>query len=177
MAEMATSEGLLSPHTKRILERSFSQALLRRLPPELYQMIIENIGTCSYLIVLGESRRLIDMVRRQVYSIGDVQTRFLVTSPIFASKLNFRNKSYFSQISNDNSVIPLAERVCHQVDAQRVIVSLDDVGVTNIQVLDGLSPINSSGSSWYQVFKVRNSAERFTAISNVSLNVSTGSYR
>ncbi|KAL5359888.1 hypothetical protein BJX96DRAFT_174774 [Aspergillus floccosus] len=57
-------EGLLCHSVQRVLHDCFCQDRLRGLPAEILDLTAEAIGWCSYLVVLGESRRLIEELRR-----------------------------------------------------------------------------------------------------------------
>lgn len=59
----STLEGLFSSYTKDTIHDSFSQSLFAQLPAEIRIMICELITPCWYLIVLGETRRLIELLR------------------------------------------------------------------------------------------------------------------
>jgi hypothetical protein len=56
-------EGLSSKYTKDIVQDSLRQDLFGELLVEIRIMIAELIAPCWYLIVLGETRRLIELLR------------------------------------------------------------------------------------------------------------------
>lgn len=147
-------EGLFSSSLiAHILKDSFKLELLRGFPGEILDMILDFIGPCSYLIVLGESRRLIDeMLRRP----NPASERVDLSKDIFISRIKYQGISYISRVSNISCKeaweMDAAEEVItspHDT-IDRLVVSTDHMGVHKYQLLQQGSNISPGGSPWYQ---------------------------
>ncbi|RAL04253.1 uncharacterized protein BO80DRAFT_491448 [Aspergillus ibericus CBS 121593] len=146
-------EGLLSKYTTRILQESFDQDLLRRLPLEIRVMIAELIGPCWYLTVLGESRRLIEHLRQPT----DSQCMQLdLTRDIWISRINYRGSFYVARISNTplKSTVPSGQsHIQPPSTISKVVLSIDGIGLRGLQVLDPYSSPTSDRSPWFEILE------------------------
>jgi hypothetical protein len=82
---------------------AFCQDRLRRLPAEILDLIAEAIGCARYLVVLGESRRLIEELRRNPhrhnqYMVIDLNHIDGIIEEVMSSTIGCRMCS-FSRIS------------------------------------------------------------------------------
>ena len=148
-------EGLLfSKHTKGILDACFSQALLRRLPEEILRTILEYVGKCRYLMVLGETRRLFDQWRISCDNYR--HERVSASNHVFLTRMEYGGVSYISKIGNVPFGKPSGEGFPGEMislppNTRRLLVSKDHMGVRDIRpIADGLEP-PSDGSPWYEV--------------------------
>jgi hypothetical protein len=91
-------EGLFSSHTKRIMEDSFRQELFRQLPADIQTMIREFIGPRWFLIVLGETRRLIERLRNIRGSNPGRQLN--PSQEIYIIRKTYQGTSYISRIGS-----------------------------------------------------------------------------
>ena len=150
-------EGLFSKHAKHIIQDSFRRDLLEKLPAEILTMISEFIAPCWYLIVLGETRRLIENLRRS----GETQsTRLSLTREIWMSRIKYRGVSYVKRLSSK----PLKSvGTCNQYhiklprNIRKIVLSLDYIGLRGIQFTDHDSDLAADGSPWYKVIEARDS--------------------
>lgn len=147
-------EGLFSKHTKAIIHDSFSQDLLRRLPTELEYPIAKYTAPCWFLIVLGETRRLIEFFRNN----REVQCRqFSLEKEIWISKIYYRGNFYVTRLDNRS---PRAVDTSGQYRIElpsrlrKIILSTDSIGLRKIQLLDDASKLLSDGSPWYEILDV-----------------------
>lgn len=145
-------EGLLSsPAVANILVDSFRQELLRNLPGEILEMILDKIGSCSYLVVLGETRRLIgEMLRRH----GPLRECVDLSKDIFVTRSLYQGTSYISRASNtpckeEWGIDGEEEVISPPPDVEKLLVSTDHIGVHNIQLLER-SKLPQGSSPWYQ---------------------------
>lgn len=125
----------------------FKQDLLQRLPAELQLMIMEFVNPCCCLILLGETRRLIDLLRNYC------NPRERITST------KYQGISYLSRVSPEQVQIPARVR--------RVIFSVDHIGIRRIQSLSQNSNPSPDGSPWYEVHEAREGRFEISMESNV----------
>ncbi|KAE8143712.1 hypothetical protein BDV38DRAFT_231964 [Aspergillus pseudotamarii] len=153
----STLEGLFSRYTKDIIQDSFSQSLLAQLPAEIRIIICGLITPCWYLIVLGETRRLIELLRNN--SIPQY-TQLRLAQEIWMARIIYHGTSYITRLSEKPVESIGNSYECHiklPSDINRIIVSFDSIGVHGIQFLEhGSNPI-SDGSPWYEIFEVKDS--------------------
>ena len=145
---------LFSQFTRPILKSCFSQEFLRRFPEEILDMIAEFIGPCQYLIVLGESRRLIDKVRGPS-EYNDVLN---LSIEIHISRTNYQGISYISRVTNNYFGNLFADNTSSLLRVppglKRIVLSSDHIGVRRIQFLEEGSGPSEDGSPWYQTIDV-----------------------
>ncbi|KAI9704080.1 MAG: hypothetical protein M1836_006941 [Candelina mexicana] len=142
----ALREGLRTFYLKAI----FPQERFLSLPEELQEMIIDMIKPCAPLIVLGQSRRLIDCIR---YSQRrENKTALRLSEKIYIRRIEFEGYSYISQISNS----PLSSDavVLHDGSTvQTLLILIDHLGVLDIQFFDrGVEELEipTIKAPWYQ---------------------------
>lgn len=165
-------EGLRSPYTESVLKDSFSQEKLLRLPVEILDMIARFIGDCVYLVVLGQTRRLMGTLQE---GRGAPVARMPVdlSSQVYTSEVLFQNASYLSRISNLEA--PLHQRILHRgSQVRRIVLSKDDFGVRNIRFFATCSSsVAHDGSPWYENLVIEREASnvKIVGLSNVSYSV------
>jgi hypothetical protein len=164
-------EGLCSPYTESVLKDSFSQEKLLRLPAEILDMIARFIGDCAYLVVLGQTRRLMGTLRE---GRGAPVTSMPVdlSSRVYTSEVLFQNVSYLSRISNLEA--PLHQRILHHgSQVRRIVLFKDDFGVRNIRLFDTCSSsVAHDGSPWYENLIIGEALDvKIVGLSNVSHSV------
>ena len=150
---------MFSRHIDKLFGDDDGQFLdrLRNQPLDVIHVITACIGKCipecSYLIVLGQTRRLMDTLQE------DRPTSSLVTSVslsgrIFASRVTFQSVSYLSRIGNELFTSSMMEKPLHQgSEVHRILLSRDNIGLRNIQFLDQPSSQASfDRSPWYENF-------------------------
>ena len=182
--KLAIIEGLLSPHTQRILNGIAAEALpsarqsprssftesLQNLPLEIFSMVASYIGPCRFLIVLGQARRLIDLVRHQASS-DEVTMPIYLTSPIYISRTVFRNQSYITRIRNSPDDSGSSDEQILDLDDNtgRIVISTDDLGLRNVRFFkQPSSNILGDGSPWYHVLDITDLQTTLLGISDVS---------
>ncbi|EFR03108.1 hypothetical protein MGYG_06103 [Nannizzia gypsea CBS 118893] len=147
-------EGLYSQHTRIILESSFRRELLERLPVEIQAMISRFIGPCWYLIVLGETRRLIEVLRN--FRQCQLERLNLTKSKeIYISSIMYQGISYITNITN---VLPLPwsqgtsgqKNVKLPAQVKSLVLSVDHIGVRSLQFVDEKPHPSADESPWYQ---------------------------
>lgn len=132
-------EGLLSRSVQRVLHDCFSQDRLRRLPAEILDLIAEAVGRCRYLVVLGESRRLIEELRRNPHR----HNPYLVVDlnqDVYIKTVEFRGCSYISYVGN--TPLPALSSTTHGLHrlsppgtVQRIILSTSHFGIHSIHFI------------------------------------------
>ncbi|PWY67610.1 hypothetical protein BO94DRAFT_612015 [Aspergillus sclerotioniger CBS 115572] len=149
-------EGLLSEHATNIIQNTFSQDLLRKLPPEILILIAEMIGPCWYLTVLGEHRRLLQHMKQN----RNIQcTQLDLTRDIWMSRIDYRGASYVTGISNS----PLESSSTSDVSLikapdtnSKIVLSVDGIGLRGLQLLNLNSSPALDQSPWYDVLEAEN---------------------
>lgn len=68
-----------------------------QLPMEIQTMILEFLGPCWYLIVLGETRRLLEQMRNDH---PNRRERLNLAKELYIGRTKYQGKSYISTISN-----------------------------------------------------------------------------
>ncbi|KAK2868073.1 hypothetical protein FQN49_003178 [Arthroderma sp. PD_2] len=152
-------EGVFSQYAKPMMEDTFRQELFERLPAEIQITISNSIGPCWYLIVLGETRRLIELLRSPS---GSQCERLSLTKEVYITRIDYQGGSYISRISN---VPPEPQSLDHSdrqhlklpVHIRDIVLSTYHVGVREVQFLDQTSNPSPDGSPWYEVLKVPDS--------------------
>ncbi|GKZ81150.1 hypothetical protein AnigIFM56816_005662 [Aspergillus niger] len=150
-------EGLASRYTSWIIPESFKEDFFGKLPPEIRRRISEFVGSCWYLTILGETRRLIDYGRQNKEPQED---ELDLTKDIWMSRIICRDHSYVAQLSN--TPLKAAEgadvfQVQLPRNIHRVIISQDHIGVRGIQFLNRDATPTEDQSPWYEIFNVQNS--------------------
>ncbi|GKZ61933.1 hypothetical protein AnigIFM49718_009000 [Aspergillus niger] len=150
-------EGLASRYTAWIIPDSFREDFFGKLPPEIRRRISEFVGSCWYLTILGETRRLIDYGRQNKEPQED---ELDLTKDIWMSRIICRDHSYVAQLSN--TPLKAAEgadvfQVQLPRNIHRVIISQDHIGVRGIQFLNRDATPTEDQSPWYEIFNVQNS--------------------
>ncbi|QRD91237.1 hypothetical protein F9C07_2219715 [Aspergillus flavus] len=125
-------------YTKDTIHDSFSQSLFAI-------MICELITPCWYLIVLGETRRLIELLRNSNC----------------IPQIIYHGTSYLTRLSDKPLESMGGSYQCHiklPSDINKIIVSFDSIGVHGIQFLEHSSNPISDGSPWYEIFDMKDSS-------------------
>lgn len=152
-ATESAREGLFSPWAQPILQNSFNQVLFRSLPAEIQEIILTLTGPCWYLTLLGESRRLLEQVRNDWESQPE---KLSLSQCVYIARTTYQGVSYISRISN----IPFGDRpesecVVVPPGLHRIILSIDHIGVRQIQFLTADSHASQDHSPWYKVLDVQ----------------------
>ncbi|KAJ9370750.1 hypothetical protein DTO282E5_4510 [Paecilomyces variotii] len=159
-------EGLFSKYARGIIQESFSQDLLKKLPVEVQIIISEFIGPCWYLTVLGETNRLIRLLRT---SSESQCTQLSLTREIWMSRIRYRGISYLARLSNkplgSNGV---SGQYCIKPTSniKRIVMAADCIGLRGIQFMDHDSVPSPDGSPWYEILE----AGRSCLEANVEFN-------
>ncbi|KAB8214179.1 hypothetical protein BDV33DRAFT_196335 [Aspergillus novoparasiticus] len=152
---ISVMEGLFSKYTREIIQDSFRQDLLGQLPVEIVTMISELISPCWYLTILGETRRLIELLRDK----GGIQSKQLSLKPeLWISKIKYRGTSYVAQLSSKPLGLTSTFEQYHiklPVKISKIILSADCIGIRGIQFVGPQSNPKSDGSPWYEVLDAR----------------------
>ena len=142
-------EGLKSTY----VEAFFPQERFFNLPEELQVMILEWIRPCAFIVILGESRRLIDCIRARRLLPGRGEEELLnMSQKIYATRIEFQGNSYLSQLSN--SPLQSSATLMHdgsKVKTVRVLV--DHVGILDLQFSHRSSEtleVSARKAPWYQ---------------------------
>jgi hypothetical protein len=166
-------EGLFSDQTKYILQGFLRQGLLGKVPAEILTMILTYVGPCPYLIVLGESRRLMDQLR---ISGENWCERVSLSKDIYITRTDYQNVSYISKVSNTPFVLSSDETfpggsLSLPPNTQRIILSKDHIGIRNIQFFRENSEPSVDGSPWYETIEISDpiSEAKIEISHNVSL--------
>ncbi|KAG5205866.1 hypothetical protein GTR04_2778 [Trichophyton interdigitale] len=149
----SSREGLFSSHARPVVERSFRIDLFERLPAEIQAIILSYIGPCWYLIVLGESRRLIEELRSGRTSRQSEQIS--LEKEVYISRIPYQGNSYISTISNELPEPGLdgLKLECLKIpdNLSKIVLSTDHIGVRGIRfVVEGGTSPPSDGSPWYE---------------------------
>ncbi|KAE8416209.1 hypothetical protein BDV36DRAFT_260861 [Aspergillus pseudocaelatus] len=154
---MSVTEGLFSKYTRETIQDSFRQDLLEKLPVELITIISELISPCWYLTVLGETRRLIELLRDK----GGTKSKQLSLEPeMWMSTILYRGTSYVAQLSSRPFESTSTFEQYHTTlpaKISKIILSVDCIGIRGIQFLDHQSNPKSDGSPWYEILDARES--------------------
>ncbi|KAI9724566.1 MAG: hypothetical protein M1812_000634 [Candelaria pacifica] len=145
-------EGFRSPHIKAI----FPQNRFLSLPMELQEMIISMTKPCASLVVLGESRRLIDCLRSNARLARSGKATVLsLSEKIYITSVDFQGFSYISQISN--SPLSSDAKVIHDGSRVSTIRKLTDhLGILEVQFFDQRGDeleISLAKAPWYQIIE------------------------
>ncbi|KAE8329191.1 hypothetical protein BDV39DRAFT_191412 [Aspergillus sergii] len=147
----STQEGLLCRSTRNILKDGFTQELFRRFPTEIQDKILEFLGPCWYLIVLGETRRLIEQMRND-YLFQSQQLN--LTKGLYIGRTKYQGNSYISTISNEPLRVPSTydqQYIKSPTYTKKVILSFDHVGIRRLQFLEQGSKPLPDGAPWYEI--------------------------
>ncbi|KAM5434494.1 hypothetical protein McanCB56680_001823 [Microsporum canis] len=161
-------EGLFSCHTRTIIESSFRLNLLKSLPVEIQIMISDFIGPCWYLIVLGETRRLIEVLRNPRKSQCE---RLSLTKEVYITRITYQGNSYITNISNiplESQSLDTSTQECLKLPTQvkSLIISTDHIGVRRLQFVDGTSHPSADESPWYEIIKLPGSCQELQVIND-----------
>lgn len=138
------------------MENSFRLESFNQLPVELQFIILDFVGPCWYLIVLGETRRLVEQLRNAHESQPE---QLSLARDIYISRTTYQGNSYISRMSNT----PLESRLLDIPNQQhlklpdhirKVILSKDHVGLRRVQFVDQNSDPSPDESPWYEVLEV-----------------------
>ncbi|PYH88390.1 hypothetical protein BO71DRAFT_140951 [Aspergillus ellipticus CBS 707.79] len=153
----STWEGLVSHSTKRIMAGIFRQELFMRLPVEIQSMIVDRISPCRYLIVLGETRRLIEQLR----NVGWIECELVLNlkQTVYVTKTKYQGNLYISGVSNSplEAVDVDQERLELPICIEKIILSVDHIGVRRLQFLDHNTVPSSDDSPWYEIVDIQDS--------------------
>ncbi|EFR02052.1 hypothetical protein MGYG_05055 [Nannizzia gypsea CBS 118893] len=157
----SSREGLFSRHARPIVENTLRIELFERLPAEIQDIIYSYIGSCWYLIVLGESCRLIEELRSRHESPCK---QLSLNKEVYISRIPYQGNFYISTISNEQPEPPLDgwSLECLNIPdgLNKIVVSTDHIGVRGIQfVVDGSAPPRSDGSPWYDFIDIPDSSQ------------------
>lgn len=150
------------------MQDSFSQDLFRNLPAEVQLLILKFIGPCWYLIVPGETRRLIDMIRSSRTPQAD---QLSLSQDVFVSTMRYQGSSYICGISNTAPGLPCdglqVQRLNMPSNVKRLALSIDHVGIRNVQFMSSTSDVSRDRSPWYKVIDVTDDEQRSSLYFNV----------
>lgn len=162
-------EGLFSFHTRMRTQADFGQDIFMRLPMEIQVMISELIAPCWYLTVLGESRRLLEQLRSN-HEPQSVQLK--LTHNVWMLKTCFRGATYLARLSNKPLKPTAYSRVYHMKvpdTIDKIVLSLDSIGIRGIQFVDDNSKPRPDGSPWYDILEPRAAGVEIKVDSEVKL--------
>lgn len=167
-------EGLFSRYTRHIMENSFRQELLGQLPAEIQAIISDFIGPCWYLIVLGETRRLIEQLQNVT---GSQCKRFSFAQEIYITRTKYQGIFYISRISSmplKSQLLGVSDRLRLKLPAhiRKIVLSVDHIGVHRVQFVDQNSDPSPDGSPWYEILDVPSSHVEAHVSFDVGLYVS-----
>ncbi|KAL5344051.1 hypothetical protein BJX70DRAFT_393476 [Aspergillus crustosus] len=156
--EASAHEGLLSSWTRGILSSTFRQDLFQQLPVEIQLLIAKFTGPVWYLVLLGETRRLLESMRMLLTTY---QYEYIdLSQPIFFIRLDYQGRSYMSRISSIPLALVRAQDQCRldpPAGLRRIVISSDHIGVRAIQLLAGdMEPVHDS-SPWFMVYDLPHS--------------------
>lgn len=162
-------EGIFSKHAKKILRKIFKRDLLEQLPAEILLMICELMGPCWYLIVLGETQRLMGALkgkREPQQNPLDLDR----TQNVWISRITFRGVSYLSRLrdkplrftkQSDQIQLRIPRRI------SKIVASVDGIGVRDIHFLEHTSDVPPPAESpWYEILPVRDTDQKVFMNSN-----------
>jgi hypothetical protein len=167
-------EGLFSRYTQHVMENSFRQELLGQLPAEVQAIILDFISPCWYLIVLGETRRLIEQLR----NVAETRCgRFSLAQEIYITRTKYQGISYISGISNtplESRLLGISDRLRLKLPAhvRKIVLSVDHIGVRRVQFMDQNSDPSPDGSPWYEIIDVPSSHVEAHVSCDVGLYIS-----
>ncbi|KAL4963469.1 uncharacterized protein BDV14DRAFT_90336 [Aspergillus stella-maris] len=145
-------QGLLSPWAAPLLSRTFDQRLLKRFPAEIQLAIAYFIGPSWYLITLGEPRSLLEELSRCDEEPQSPQIR--LTDTVYVRWIIYRGQSYVSRISNNAfKTLGPSDQQCLKVPPtiHQIVLSLDTIGVRQIQFVGRDSKVQSNDSTWHEI--------------------------
>lgn len=163
-------EGLFSNHAENILRDSFRQDLLVRLPAEVTIMIAKLTAPCWYLTVLGETRWSFELWR--IIRQQNQCTRLNLTKDSWIYTTRYRAISYVTRLSSEPLKISGVfdeRRMKLPSKLKQITLSMDCIGIRQIQWIDQNSHLVADGSSWYKVMDVSDSETEIQVDSRVSL--------
>lgn len=131
-------------------------AELGEMPAEVLDMTLEYIGPYPYLIIVGESRQLMERLRS---TGGNRCERLDLTETIYQTKIKYQNIPYMSRLSNTPSSEKTSpeESLTVPLNTQRIILSKDHMGIRNMQFLNKNSDPSKNGSPWYEIIEISGS--------------------
>jgi hypothetical protein len=112
-------------------------------------MIRDYIGMYPPLVVLGETRRLIEYHRNNV---SECSVRFNLEKPLYANKILFQGVSYLSKLSHEP--FPSAELLSQPARTTKITLSKDHMGIRNIRFSDAASEVSNDRAEWYETMKL-----------------------
>ncbi|RAL10228.1 uncharacterized protein BO97DRAFT_394748 [Aspergillus homomorphus CBS 101889] len=156
---------LSSEYARRIMQPEFDHDLFLRFPTEIKLMIAEHIQPCWWMTVLDESRRLIDQLKNHPCR----STQLSLTRDVWVSKVTYRGVGYVARLSSSRPKATGCARVYHMkipdiID--KIVLSLDSIGVSGIQFLDNNSTPKPDGSPWYEILEPKASTAKIKVRSN-----------
>ncbi|KAL4939219.1 hypothetical protein BDV06DRAFT_199330 [Aspergillus oleicola] len=172
---VSVREGLVSPWAARLHDKAFSQGLLKRFPAEIQLAIAELIGSPWYLIVLGETRRLLEELSNIDEEPQSAQIR--LAGAVYVSWITYHGHSYISRISNTPfKTLESSDQQCLKVppSVQQVILSTDFIGVRQMQFVDQDSKVTSDGSPRYEFIDIPGPSSELNSLFLRSLGTREG---
>ncbi|KAE8338391.1 hypothetical protein BDV24DRAFT_176815 [Aspergillus arachidicola] len=149
----STQEGLLCCFTSDILKDGFTQELFRQFPMEIQAMVLEFLGPCWYLIVLGETRCLLGQMRNDGLTQCE---RLNLTKGLYIGRTRYQGNSYISTISNKSLRLPSTYDLQHikpPTYTKKIVLSIDQVGIRRLQFLERDSKPLPDGGPWYEILE------------------------
>ncbi|KAE8153152.1 hypothetical protein BDV25DRAFT_127481 [Aspergillus avenaceus] len=150
-------EGLSSDNVRKVILHSFGHDLLYRLPDELRILICKFVAPCWYLIVLGETRRLIQTLR---YNRETQWPTLRLTREIWLSRINYRGTRYVARLNNrplEASSITDQECITLPDSLSQIVLLIDYLGLRGIQFVGHDSVPLPDGSPWYEILEIKDS--------------------
>ncbi|KAL3480877.1 hypothetical protein BJX99DRAFT_272570 [Aspergillus californicus] len=126
--------------------RAFKQELFERLPTEIQFIIADFMDPLSYLIVLGESRRLFEELRNTTIKQRE--------------RIGLTNRIYILRVINTPFELPKSSsQQCMEIPSEtdRIVLSVDHIGVRRLQILNPTAAPVTDGSPWYETIQIPHS--------------------
>ncbi|PLN85038.1 hypothetical protein BDW42DRAFT_183268 [Aspergillus taichungensis] len=162
-------EGVFSKHAEKILCKTFKRDLLEQLPSEILLQICKFMGPCWYLIVLGETQRLMGALKGkrdpQQNSLNLDQTR-----NVWISRITFRGVSYLSRLGDKPlRFTKLSDQIQLRIPKRisKIVASVDGIGVRGIHFLEHASDVPPPAEApWYEILPMRDTGQKVFVNSN-----------
>ncbi|RAQ40597.1 hypothetical protein AFGD_008993 [Aspergillus flavus] len=120
---------------------------------EIQTMILEFLGPCWYLIVLGETGRLLEQMRNDHPNQCE---RLNLAKELYIGRTKYQGKSYISTISNMPLELPSTydqQHIKPPTYTKRIILSIDHMGIRRLQFLERDSePLSDGAPCWDGLF-------------------------
>lgn len=157
---LSNLEGLAKRSSTKISSRyqeAFRHDLFARFPTEIRLMIVDLIGPCWYLTIVGETCRLFKVWLRIRHQKQCAQLKVQVPGYIWVYTIIYRGVRYVARLSEKQLKLPsdLEERRMELPNKlKQIVLSMDCVGICQIQLVSQDSKPVSDGSPWYKILDV-----------------------